>query len=82
LKAFPVHIRDPEASGAKRIEYRGIARVGGKGSLPQGSEAAKGDVMVNSKVDHIGYGGGAILRASRSRYPEAYDVFEKELKDL
>jgi hypothetical protein len=40
------------------------------------------DVMIHSKVGYIGYAGGAILGALRSRYPEAHDVFKKELEDL
>ena len=38
--------------------------------------------MVHSKVGYIGYAGGAILGKLKNRYPEAYEVFEKELKDL
>ena len=37
------------------------------------------DVMVHSKVGYIGYAGGAILGTLRSRHPEAFDVFGKEL---
>jgi len=40
------------------------------------------DVMVHSKVSYIGYAGGAILGALKSRYPQAHDVFEKELESL
>jgi len=40
------------------------------------------DVMVHSKVGYVGYAGGAILGRLKSRYPEAHDVFEKELEDL
>ena len=39
------------------------------------------DVMVHSKVGYIGYAGGAILGRLKSRYPEAHDVFKKELGD-
>jgi len=35
--------------------------------------------MVHSKVGYIGYAGGAILGTLRSRHPEAFDVFGKEL---
>jgi len=38
--------------------------------------------MVHSKVGYIGFAGGAILGALRSRYPQAHDVFKKELQDL
>jgi hypothetical protein len=40
------------------------------------------DVMVHSKVDYIGYAGGAVLGRLKNRYPEAHDVFKKELEDL
>ena len=40
------------------------------------------DVMVHSKVGYIGYAGGEILGALRSRYPQSHDVFKKELEDL
>lgn len=40
------------------------------------------DVMGHSKVGYIGYAGGAILGTLRSRYPEAHEVFERELEDL
>jgi len=40
------------------------------------------DVMVHSKVGYIGYAGGAILGRLKSRYPEAHEVFRKELEDL
>jgi hypothetical protein len=40
------------------------------------------DVMVHSKVGYIGYAGGAILGKLKSRYPEAHDVFKKELQNL
>jgi len=40
------------------------------------------DVMVHSKVGYIGFAGGAILRRLKCRYPEAHDVFKKELEDL
>jgi hypothetical protein len=40
--------------------------------------------MVHSKVGvgYIGYAGGAILGRLKNRYPEAHDVFKKELEDL
>jgi hypothetical protein len=40
------------------------------------------DVMIHSKVGYIGYAGGAILGALRSRYPQAHEVFREELEDL
>jgi hypothetical protein len=40
------------------------------------------DVMVHSTVGYIGFAGGAILGRLKSRYPEAHDVFKKELEDL
>jgi hypothetical protein len=40
------------------------------------------DVMVHSKVGYIGHAGGAILGKLKNRYPEAHDVFKKELGDL
>ena len=40
------------------------------------------DVMIHSKVGYIGYAGGAILGALRSKYPQAHEAFEKELADL
>ena len=40
------------------------------------------DVMVHSKVGYIGYAGGAILGRLKNRYPEAHEVFKKELEDL
>jgi hypothetical protein len=36
--------------------------------------------MVHSKVGYIGFSGEAILGALNSRYPEAHDVFKKELE--
>jgi hypothetical protein len=36
--------------------------------------------MVHYKVGYIGFAGGAILGRLKSRYPEAFDVFEKELE--
>jgi hypothetical protein len=39
-------------------------------------------VMVHSKVGYIGYAGGAILGTLKGRYPEAHEVFKKELEDL
>jgi hypothetical protein len=40
------------------------------------------DVMVHSKVGYIGYAGGAILGRLKNRYPQAHDVFKKELGGL
>ena len=40
------------------------------------------DVMVHSKVGYISYAGGAILGRLKNRYPEAHEVFKKELEDL
>ena len=40
------------------------------------------DVMVHSKVGYIGYAGGAILGKLKSKYPEAHEVFRRELEDL
>ena len=40
------------------------------------------DVMVHSKVGYVGYAGGAIPGKLKNRYPQAHDVFRKELKDL
>ncbi len=35
--------------------------------------------MVHSKVGYVGYAGGAILGALKSRCTEAHEVFKKEL---
>ena len=40
------------------------------------------DVMIHSNLGYIGYAGGAILGALRSKYPQAHEAFEKELADL
>lgn len=40
------------------------------------------DVMVHSKVGYIGFAGGAILGRLKCRYPEAHEVFKKELEGL
>ncbi len=40
------------------------------------------DMLVHSKAGYIGYAGGAILGRLKSRYPEAHDVFKKELEHL
>jgi hypothetical protein len=36
--------------------------------------------MAHSKVGYIGYAGVAILEALKSKYPEAFGVFEGELE--
>ena len=40
------------------------------------------DVMIHSKVGYIGFAGGAILGRLKSKYPQAHDVFRRELEDL
>jgi hypothetical protein len=35
--------------------------------------------MVHSKVGYVGFAGGAILGALKSRYPEAHRAFQEEL---
>jgi hypothetical protein len=69
----------PRTSEAKKIEVEGWSESEARDQYLKDLRRLR-DVMAHSKVGYIGYAGVAILEALKSKYPEAFGVFERELE--